>query len=90
MMYGSSSENTVVVVIDGLYSFVDANKSPAKTGEPHKSCITHIHYAGNAPSVEMLEESSYGHDYTNYLHLLKIDGKWLIVSKLYNATAVVK
>ena len=90
MMYGSSGENTVVVEIEGLYAFVAANESPSKTGEPHKSFISHLHYAGNAASVEMLEESSYGHDYTNYFHLLKTDGKWLIVSKSYNAEAVAK
>jgi hypothetical protein len=86
MMYGASGDNIVAVEIDGLYAFVEANDSPTKTGEPHKSFITHIHYAGHAASVEMLEESSYGHDYVNYFHLLKVEGKWLIVSKSYNAT----
>lgn len=90
MMYGAGGEDIVIVEIEGLYAFVAANESPSKTGEAHKSFITHIHYAGNAASVEMVEESSYGHDYTNYFHLLKTDGKWVIVSKSYNATAVVK
>jgi hypothetical protein len=35
----------------------------------------------------MVETSAHGSDYTNFFQLLKIDGKWLIVSKAFNATA---
>lgn len=38
----------------------------------------------------MVEESAYGNDYTNYFQLLKIDGKWCIVSKTYDAQPVKK
>ena len=86
MMYGISENNTTILEIEGLYSYVAANNPPAKTGEPHQCFITAIHYAGNAAFIEMVEESSYGFDYTNYFQLLKIEGKWLIVSKAYNAT----
>jgi hypothetical protein len=87
MMYGASAKNVTVVEIQGLYDYIAANDPPTKTGEPHQCFISAIHYAGNAAMVEVVEESLYGNDYTNYLQLLKIDGKWVIVSKLYNATA---
>ena len=67
-----------------LYGFVSANDPPSKTGEPHQCFITSIRHDGNAASVEMIEESAYGSDYTNYFQLLKIDGTWVIVSKTYN------
>ena len=86
MMYGCSGDNVVVTEIEGLYSFVSANESPSKTGEPHQCFISDVHYAGNAAFVEMVEESGYGNDYTNYFQLLKIEGHWVIVSKSYNAT----
>ena len=87
MMYGISTKAVTIVEIEGLYSFVSSNNPPATTGEPHQCTITSIQHAGNAASVEMVEESAFGNDYTNYFHLLKIDGKWQIVSKTYNTTS---
>lgn len=40
--------------------------------------------------MEMVQESGYGHDYINYFQLIKAEGKWLIVSKTYNATPTKK
>jgi hypothetical protein len=84
MMYGANANAMTIVEIDGLYAFVAKNSSPSKTGEPHQCFVTSIQYDGNAGSVEMIEESSYGNNYTNYFQLLKIDGNWVIVSKTYN------
>lgn len=86
MMYGTSSKAITIVEIEGLFGFVASNEPPSKTGEPYQCFINSIQYVGNAASVEMVEESAYGNDYTDYFHLLKIDGKWLIVSKTYNSS----
>lgn len=86
MMYGTSANSVTIVEIEGLFSFVAAANPPSKTGEPQQCFIISIRYSGNTASVEMVEESSYGSDYTNYFQLLKIEGQWLIVSKAYNAT----
>ena len=85
MMYGSSTKAVTIVEIEGLYQFVAANFPPPKAEDPHQCFIASIQYAGNAASVEMIEESAYGNDYTNYFHLLKIEEKWVIVSKTYNS-----
>lgn len=85
MMYGASANNITIVEIEGLYDFVTANFPPPKAEDAHQCFITSIQYAGNGASVEMVEESAYGNDYTNYFQLLKIDGQWVIVSKAYNA-----
>lgn len=77
-----------IVEIEGLYQYVAANEAPSKRGEPHQCFITAIDHAGNAASVEVIEESSHGVDYTNFFHLLKIEGKWVIVSKTYNAVVI--
>jgi hypothetical protein len=90
MMYGSSGEQTIVVPIEGLYAFIEANEPPTKTGEPHQCFISSIQYSGNAANVELIQESGYGHDYTNYFQLVKVEGQWLIVSKTYNATPTLK
>ena len=87
MMYGVSQKAVTIVEIEGLYGFVSANNPPSKTGEPHQCFITCIQHDGNAASVEMIEESAFGSDYTNYFQLLKIDGTWVIVSKTYNTAS---
>jgi Putative lumazine-binding len=74
MMYGTSPGNVTIIEIEGLYSYVDSKNPPSKTGEPHQSIITSIHFTGHAASVEMVETSAYGCDYTNYFQLLKIEG----------------
>lgn len=86
MMYGASPKAVTIVEIEGLYGFVTANFPPPKAEDSHQCFITSIQYAGNAASVEMIEESAYGNDYTNYFQLLKIEGQWLIVSKAFNST----
>ena len=90
MMYGSSGDQTIVAPIEGLYAFVEANEPPAKSGEPHQCFISSIQYSGGAANVEMIQEAGYGHDYTNYFQLVKVEGQWLIVSKTYNATPTQK
>ena len=90
MMYGVSGEDVVVTPIEGLYAYLEANEPPAKTGEPHQCFITDIRHQNGAAVVEMVQESAYGNDYTNYFQLLKIEGKWLIVSKSYSATESVQ
>ncbi len=84
MMYGASPKAVTIVEIDGLYGYVSSNEPPSKTGEPHQCFISSISYDGSAASAEVVEESAYGNDYTNYFTLLKIDGTWVIVSKTYN------
>jgi hypothetical protein len=86
MMYGASGSNVMIVEIQGLYDYIAAHEAPSRTGEPHQCFISSVQYAGNAALVEVVEESLYGNDYTNYLQLLKIEGKWVIICKSYNAS----
>ena len=69
MVYAVSSKAVTIVEIEGLYGFVSSNQPPSKTGQPHHCFITCIQYDGNAAAVEMVEESAYGSDYTNYFQL---------------------
>jgi len=88
MMYGCSGDSIMMVEIEGLFAYVAAQEAPATTGEKHKCEITKVDVAGLAANVEVVQENCYGVNYTNYFQLLKIEGKWLIVSKAYNAVPV--
>ncbi|MCA1438735.1 nuclear transport factor 2 family protein [Ensifer sp. IC4062] len=42
-----------------------------------------IHITGDAASVKVVDEFA-GSRYTDYLSLLKVDGRWLIVNKVWH------
>ncbi len=87
MMYGAGPQNVTIVEIESLYSFVATSKPPSESGEPHQCFITAIRVDSLAAFVEMVEESAFGNNYTNFFQLLKIDGSWVIVCKVYNVTS---
>ena len=52
-------------------------------GENYQAEIGFIHIAGRIASAAIVEDSLLGVDYVNHFHLLKIEGQWRIVSKIY-------
>lgn len=85
MMYGASGDSATIMEIEGLFGYVASQEAPATTGEQHRCTISKIDVAGHAASVEVMQENCYGVNYVNYFQLLKMDGQWLIVSKVYDA-----
>ncbi|WP_299246789.1 nuclear transport factor 2 family protein [uncultured Aquimarina sp.] len=67
-----------VNAIEALSEYVNAN-DPVKT----KTSIMAISIAGDAANAQLeLEYDTFS--YIDFMHLLKIDGKWKIVSKTYS------
>ncbi|AUP77672.1 nuclear transport factor 2 family protein [Flavivirga eckloniae] len=67
-----------VNAIEALSAYVNAN-DPVKT----KTSIMAINTAGDAANAQLeLEYDTFS--YIDFMHLLKIDGKWKIVSKTYS------
>ncbi len=67
-----------VNAIEALSAYVTAN-DPAKT----KTSIMTINIAGDSANAQLeLEYDTFS--YIDFMHLLKIDGKWKIVSKTYS------
>lgn len=83
-MCGYLGETMMVVPIQGLYDFVASHDAPAKTGEPFEASVAAIEVAGSVASVRITEKSYQGFDFTTFFHLLKIDGRWWIVGKIFN------
>jgi hypothetical protein len=83
-MCGYLGETLMVVPIQGLYDFVGSNPAPAKTGEPFTASVAAIEVAGSVASARITEKSYQGFDFTTFFHLLKIDGRWWIVGKVFN------
>lgn len=83
-MCGYLGETMMTVPIQGLYDFVASHDAPAKTGEPFSASVTAIEVAGSVASAGITEKSYQGFDFTTFFHLLKIDGRWWIVGKVFN------
>ena len=83
-MCGYFGETLMVVPIQGLYDFVGSNPAPAKTGEPFSASVAAIEVAGSVASARITEKSYQGFDFTTFFQLLKIDGRWWIVGKVFN------
>lgn len=66
-----------------FYDELEATKSSKDAGENYQAEIGFIHIAGRIASAAIVEDSLLGVDYVNHFHLLKIEGQWRIVSKIY-------
>ena len=87
-MFGYKGADLFVTPIEGLYDYIANTTPPAKAGpvgEQYTCTITNISVAGNAASVEMAMDGYHEHDFVDYFQLLKTDGRWWIVNKLFHA-----
>ncbi len=66
--------------IQNLYNVVDES-GPA---ENLKARIDILAIEGTIASARIVLENVYGANYTDFQHLLKIDGEWKIISKIYH------
>ena len=84
-MFGWMGSNLFVTPIQGLYDYIASNPAPATSGEPTQFIITAIHVAGNSATVELAMDAYHAHDFYDCFQLLKVEGQWRIVSKLFHA-----
>ena len=66
--------------------FYDAvQHGPADAGDDYHAEITAVDVSGDVASVTLKEKGFLGLDFTDYFHLVKIDGRWLILSKTFTS-----
>lgn len=69
--------------IQGLYDWNDEN-GPAKDIQ---SRISHIDIVGTVASVRLESDNWTGHRFTDFFNLLKVDGQWKIMNKVFHLHA---
>ena len=84
-MFGWKGSDLFITPIQGLYDYVASTPAPATSGEPTNFIITSMQVAGNAATVELAMDAYHAHDFLDSFQLLKVDGQWSIVSKLFHA-----
>ena len=68
---------------DPFFDEVAKNPCPAQTGADYTGEITRIEEVGDCASVTLKEAGFLGSNFTDWFHLAKIDGGWVILSKTY-------
>ena len=67
-----------------LYDYVLSEEPPSKKGELFTCEVKLIEIAGETAAVTLAEHNYLGYDYTTYLHLIRDESGWSIVSKLFD------
>ncbi len=80
-MSGPAEDGAFSGPIQALYDFVDSN-GPATDLDMHIVSITISDE--RAASVVLHADHWHGKNFTDHFHLLKIDGTWKILSKIYS------
>ena len=80
-MSGPAEDGAFSGPIQALYDFVDSNGPAAELGMQIVSITISDE---RAASVVLQPDPWHGKNYTDHFHLLKIDGSWKIMSKIYS------
>ncbi len=65
---------------------LEANPSMKSTDAPFKGWVEDIHITGNVASLTVKETGFFGKaSFTDYMHLIKLDGRWWIISKTFTS-----
>lgn len=65
-------------------SKVEARESPANIGEPYGYIFESIEFAGALTASVRMRSSMLGKHFIDFLSLIKVDGEWRIISKVFH------
>jgi uncharacterized protein (TIGR02246 family) len=82
-MYGSVDGRRGEQPVTRMFEILAATP----TGDSHQCEIVSIQQTGDAASVLFIEENFLGRSYMDHFALTRHDGKWLVVSKVYQQIA---
>ncbi|MFM0047775.1 nuclear transport factor 2 family protein [Paraburkholderia sediminicola] len=80
-MFGVDGGKLVGGEIQVLYDVIDSSFRPSPEA---KSAIVRIDIVGTAASARVDTDNISGFRFTDFFNLLKVDGKWTVVSKIYH------
>lgn len=88
ILAGYLDKQLAIAPVQSLYDFVSQNDSPAKRGDKFAYEIVSIKASGSTAVVHLSERAYLGFNYETSFHMVKVDGRWWIVSKLFSGTPV--
>tara|TARA_B100001250_G_C19252957_1_gene551546 strand:+ start:190 stop:561 length:372 start_codon:yes stop_codon:yes gene_type:complete len=86
----NSVNNNKIVSVDmtGFKERVATRKSPESVGEKREDKILMIDISSPTTAIAKVECMILGNQYTDYLSLLKVQGEWSIISKVFHMKTV--
>lgn len=66
-----------------FFEEVAANPSPSETGDHYSGEVTVTEEVAGCASATLKEQGFLGSDFTDWFHLARVEGTWLILSKTY-------
>lgn len=86
-IYASASERPLLHrTMDEYLPIVAARESPASRGEARRDSIDMIDIAGPDTALAKVRCSIGRRDFTDYLSLVREDGRWRIIAKIFHFT----
>lgn len=79
-IFGVDAEKLVGGPIEGLFTTVDTAFRPSPEA---KAAIVRVDIVGTAASARIDTDNISGFRFTDFFNLLKVGGKWTVVSKIY-------
>ncbi|WP_457587631.1 nuclear transport factor 2 family protein [Ensifer canadensis] len=83
-MYGVQDGKLVGGAIENLYNTIDTAFRPSPEA---KAAIVRIDIVGTAASARVDTDNISGFRFTDFFNLLKVEGKWTVLSKIYHTHA---
>ncbi len=86
-VYATASEGeTLILRMNEYFQIVDSRPSPASRGEQRTDHILSIEFAGPVTSVVKLRCSIHPKHFIDILTLIRVDGRWQIIAKIFHFT----
>jgi hypothetical protein len=86
-LYATASEGDPLILrMNEYFEIVDSRPSPASRGEPRTDQILSIEFAGPVTAVVKLRCSIVPRHFIDLLSLIRVDGRWQIIAKVFHFT----
>ncbi len=84
-LYASATDGALLTLrMDEYFPMVDQRPSPASRGEHRTDRILAIEFAGPVTALARVECSIRPKHFTDLLTLIRVDGRWQIISKVFH------
>jgi hypothetical protein len=70
--------------MDEYFPIVEKRDPPARTQAPRRERLISVELAGPVTAFVKLECSFFQKDYIDYLTLIRVDGRWQIIAKVFH------
>ncbi len=84
--FTASSGELLHLDLDAYFPIVKQRISPESAGEPYDFAIDAIEFAGAVTAIARMRCSMLAKDFIDLLTLIKLEGEWKIITKVFHYT----